>query len=217
MTAATALDELQLLAQQLSGSMQKTILPPNLAYHWLTRGSYQIAYRLLCLEGVSSTVTTAGTAAYTLPDDFLKVISVVYDDNMLTELDHALVSYVDTNQATPSNYVIQHPEAIRLYPIPDAIKNLYIHYYRRPATISADGDSIDLPEELAQLCVEYAVWRLYQTFQPELAPMMWETFQANFKMHEKTAERQVTSQIVSPKDDFFGGEWIEPRMAIIID
>lgn len=61
----------------------------------------------------------------------------------------------------PRKVAIQHERegiAIELYPVPSTIRTIYARCYLRPAPLSALTDRTDVPPQVAQAMVSYALW-----------------------------------------------------------
>ena len=130
---------------------------------WLNEGARDVAYRLENLEDTETTATANSTEYYALPTDLLKIKRVQWDSIPLSWVNFPTLDKAEST-GTPSTGVDGTPrnfytwgDSIYLYPAPNAIKNLIVTYYKRPATLVNTTDTSEHPQELHPLIVIYAV------------------------------------------------------------
>jgi hypothetical protein len=114
-------------------------------------------------EATTTQATTAGTAEYALPTDFIRM-DLVQDSTALGELDPTSKSIVMRNGAgsgQPSSYYLFN-QKLGLYPTPDAAYTLNILYRKRLATMTALVDC-DFPADFDPAIVRMAAFMLWST------------------------------------------------------
>lgn len=134
----------------------------------INEGLRRFVRETLCLNDTFVTTTAAGIAAYTLPADSLnppKVHQVTWDCYVLHPMTYLetrdLNSYLHST-GSPSSFYIDENKVF-LYPIPDSAKEMNIVYYKKPATLSADDDVPEIPEEFHEALANYAAYQIMRS------------------------------------------------------
>jgi hypothetical protein len=171
---------------------------------WLNQAQSRIARHVEIRElyTTSSYTTVAGTATYTLPTDFVRAtglqntsqqyrLTYVDDPNLLRE-DNLLYQ-----RGSPTSFSFSE-SGLLLSPIPGSVESLLLTYYKRPADLSADGDTSVLPADYHDLMVS---WTLSRAYRSEDDAQMSQFYQAEYqrdlallttdRQFEETGPRQV--------------------------
>lgn len=162
----------------------------------------------------SQTSTVSGQADYVLPSDFLKLhrLELVLSGTGTNEARSQLAQFtlnqqnqVSTSTGTPEVYILK-KNRITLYPVPDSIKTLKIHYSTRVADMVNDSDVPDVPEEFEEyLSILAAIDGLVKDNRQSA------TLAAKFQMYAKRFEvmandrKQDRSRYVICRDEYAGG------------
>lgn len=144
---------------------------------WINEGMRDLARRTETIQTFGTTITTvAGTAEYVVPADVLRVHRVefvptgatqIYPVQLTTydELDQVWGIYPNTVQGYPvyaALWGFPPTLKLRLYPVPSQAGTINLFYYRLPAAVSADGDTLEVLagyEDLIALYCEYVARR----------------------------------------------------------
>ncbi|MDI3298381.1 MAG: hypothetical protein QJR08_04335 [Bacillota bacterium] len=163
---------------------------------------------------------SAGQALVSYPSDFQALRDVAWLDltNALWPLARIRRGVEpDTSSATPTGFI---PDVggIRLWPTPSAGGSLILAYWRRPARLSADTDTSDLPGdpgEIDRMIVDYAVARARRKDDDPAWVAYYQTYQmarAEYRSQRMLATAQVwdvqSSQPMPPPDSI---AWIRAR------
>lgn len=210
------LSQLRSLASLFAGDPNLTRYTSSQYDDALNRAQEQFAMEAKCLWKDASTYTVVdGTAAYSLPSDFLWEKKVVFKGLALQPISRATLEFYkrddrwDDDSGTPKYYMIDPEEArktITLFPIPraeDAGANLVLTYYPLPSTMSSDSDTpLNGQSFLSQYHIAlpaYAAWLLST---------------AEIQTPEVMAKRSQLSKIYQDKVtealDHFKNTWTEP-------
>jgi|GEM_PF-4284635 len=104
-----------------------------------------ISSRAFCLQTEISWNTVAGQYKYTLPTDFLKVISVYYEDIPLNFTGIYSDNYRPTSTGTPSDYYVRFG-SLCIVPAPsESGKSVTMEYYQLSPHVTTSSDSISIP------------------------------------------------------------------------
>lgn len=118
---------------------------------WINQAMIDIARKTDCIQDHKEASITGGDASYGLPDDFLNVRKVTYNDTPLqpTTMEMADIMWPDrivssTGSGQPAYYYVW-ARVLYLYPAPasSGSGNLDIYYSRLPAIVD---DVLDIPE-----------------------------------------------------------------------
>ncbi len=142
--------------------------------------------------------TTAGTASYALPSDFMRNHSFLEtDSNNLAQLE--LISFSDyelldsTQRGRPTAYTIDRSN-IKLYPTPDAAYNFLLRYYREPITLIT-GDEPEIPGYAHHLLVDYALSKCYEReHQLDMAQYHWGVFERDLARVKGEVQHDTNDQ-----------------------
>ena len=131
---------------------------------YIQEGYNDLVYRTLLIWKKSNTAFTlvAGTASYTLPTDFLKMDRITFNKRRLKPLHMEELWRTDatflTQQGDVTGYYMDGLgySSINFYRVPSVAGTSYtsIEYFRRGATLSADGTVLEIPDHY----VEYVKW-----------------------------------------------------------
>jgi hypothetical protein len=136
---------------------------------WINDGIRECAIDNNLLQKRATSATTAGTAAYALPDDILRFHSVKYEGEKLPLYSLAeFEEYVgtkkttDSTQSTPVACYIW-ANQLTLHPTPDAVGELVIDYIYDPALLDAGTDDLkdSLPVGYHSRIVDYCLAQVY--------------------------------------------------------
>lgn len=182
----------------------------------LNRAQEQFAMDSRCLWKDAPTYTVVdGTAAYSLPTDFLWEEKVVFKGLQLKAVSRETLEFYkrsdrwDDDSGTPLYYIIDPEEArkqITLFPIPgaaDAGANLVLTYYPLPTTMSSDSDNplngVSFLTQYHIAIAAYGAWllALYETMTPEV-------------MAKRTNLNQIYQDKVTEAVDHFKNTASEP-------
>src|SRR5678815_1932316 len=141
-------------------------------YKWITDAQTEIIRQnegLLQSSALSNSV--AGQSNYTLPADYFTIKTVMYNSIKLKGLTlQQFEEYLDGWQntqlygtGTPQAYMVYN-DLLTLFPTPDTstANVIKIYYSRKPTTIAADGDPIDLPTAYHPTIVKYCLQQAYE-------------------------------------------------------
>lgn len=138
---------------------------------WINDALRKIARRsnIPELQGLTQLTLVAGTAAYGLPADSLRVVSVFdatvgEDRGPLEETTQVDIDALPVASGTPFAFAV-HAGKIVLYPTPDrSTYQLFVRYLRNAAELVNDTDTVvaSMPDDYVDLLVTYARSRLYR-------------------------------------------------------
>lgn len=134
---------------------------------WLNQGGIDIVRKTGCVQDHKQTDSVATDGSYSLPNDFIAVRKVSYDNSVLqaTTLDIADQDWgqrdvTPIQGGTPQYYYIWNG-IIFLYPAPGAAGtgNLDIWYIRTPTILGGVNDTPEIPAKYHEALVRYALAR----------------------------------------------------------
>lgn len=114
---------------------------------------------------VKATVpTVAGTSAYNLPADLLRLHHVSWNGQPLREENIQVVQDNVDQMDNTANFPVGSPETywiyagqLNLYPSPGSVANITIYYNRNPTAVVAVGDTPELPARYDNRIIEYCL------------------------------------------------------------
>lgn len=181
------LSSLQTFTSLFVSDPNQTLFTPTQYTNALNEAQRQFALESKALFKDASTYTVVdGTAAYSLPTDFMWEKEVTHKGLRLQPISRSTLLGLKGNDwsvdtGTPTNFIVDPEEArkqLLLYPIPtggDAGANLILTYYPLPVDLSA---STDVPLNSSALLVQfhmgivsYAAWLLLG-YEPATAEIM---------------------------------------------
>jgi hypothetical protein len=141
--------------------------------NWINDGITEIARRTQQPQATATTPSVVGQTAYSLSTfaaDVIRLRSVMYDGSVLQplsieEADTFLADRERSGQSngTPSMYWIW-ADQINLWPAPDtAGKLLKLFYQKRPAAVTVDGDTPNIPVHMHADLVDYVLAQVLET------------------------------------------------------
>lgn len=131
-------------------------------YDWVSDAQVEIARKTECTKTHVQASSLSGRSTYTLPDDFLRVERVTYNDYKIEkttqeELDQYIKGRdADNWTATPSMWY-EWGREITLYPSPadNGVNNIDIWYLKMPAAVTDMTTVLVLPDYLFEDIVRY--------------------------------------------------------------
>lgn len=140
---------------------------------WINNANQDLT-ELAEIESAAATITTvASTESYALPSDFLRVRRAEIQDNAASTLWAPLymgsidirlpntISGAITGRGRPSSYFL-YAGLLYLVPIPDAVYNINLFYYRRAPDLVNSGDTPIIDQRFHKLLRYWAVARAKQ-------------------------------------------------------
>ncbi len=145
---------------------------------WINEGIYDISQRedWPWLEAESTFATVASTASYALSgiasgEEIQIIRSLIRDaqGTPLLPIDHeqALVFWADDVESGTPKYFSVYRERFFLYPIPNAVETINVHYTKAPTELSAGSDSPAWLSTFHNVLVPYVeakVWQQQEDF-----------------------------------------------------
>lgn len=146
---------------------------------WINEAQRDIARRAEVLQSFNTSVNAVvGTAKYNLPSDVIRVHRIEFvptgstqvyplESRTYDELDQYWGVNPTTQRSYPSYYAIWGVPGgtslqVQFYPVPSNTGVFNIYYYRLPGALTADGNTLDIPEgwqDLVALYCEYVAKR----------------------------------------------------------
>jgi hypothetical protein len=129
---------------------------------YLNRAVKFLGTQMEWAEQIITTPAVADSALYELPDNFISLVDVYFDNNPLLvverlDLKSIAPDWQNAPSSTPQYAYRADVKLLGLYPAPDANqadKLIQVQYIKIPATLSADGDIPDLHSSF-QLCLPF--------------------------------------------------------------
>jgi len=159
---------------------------------FITQGISRIGRQLRTAmnEKVQAYALTSQTALFTLPSDFLEIISLYYGDRQLIRLPMAKFRPFTTSAATGApKYFTRQQEGILLYPQP-ADGTLTLYYYGDFDDLTADSDSNALSVAAPDLIIYAALTYAADFYLDERA----ELFEAKYQGFLSEIQEQANDQ-----------------------
>lgn len=154
--------------QNIFGDTASVQITPDDIYGWITEAQIDIVRQNPELLQVTATYSSViGTPGYALPSDINTLFSVSYDTTLIegvspSEMQIIKTKWLDTTDSgTPIKYYVW-ASTLYLYPTPDAVKNIVIHYTKMPTDVTSDASTLSLPVEYHKAIVEYCLARAYE-------------------------------------------------------
>lgn len=152
-------------------------------------------------EKLQSFALTSKTSAFTLPSDFIEIISLYYDDRQLIRLPMAKFRPYTTSTATGSpKYFTRQQESIFLHPAPTD-GTLVLYYYGDFDELSADSDANALskaaPDLIIYAALTYAA-DFYLDERAELFESKYTTFLAEIQEQANDQELNGSANTIAP-------------------
>ena len=172
---------------------------------------------MLWKRSTSAITDVAGTATYSLPSDFYKMDRVTWK-NLRIEPWTAREArernaYYRTVQGNVIAYTIEMDglSTLRLIYVPTASgSNTIIEYFRRGATLSADGTALEIPDRYTDYIVWYAMARALEREGKGQDSVMALHFQTRY-LEGLARIRKRKSQALSSRIGSFGGRDVQTR------
>ena len=152
-------------------------------------------------EKVQVFTLSAQTASFTLPSDFLEIISLYYKDRELIRLPNSRFrEFADNPFVGKPDYFTRQQEAIFIHPQP-ADGDLTLYYYGDFDALSADSDSNALTETAPDLLIYAALTYAADYYLLEQAGLYEQKYQAFLAEIQNQADDQEllgSTQQVAP-------------------
>lgn len=157
---------------------------------------------------ISTATAIQDQALYTLPDDFLTIISVYFDSKRIQVFERDDLNAISASwQETPSGkprYAYKADNMVMgLYPAPDATNaalSIQIEYIQVPATLSSDSDIPDL-HAAYQMCLPF-----YAAFLCDYKLGNDKKADLHFKLYEKH-RTTLMSRVQKFSEDAYRFRW----------
>lgn len=106
-------------------------------------------------------VTTAGTQSYSLPADYMALVSLFNSDSaeQIEQLDNFEFDDLDESSGQPEFFNIQE-SSIYFWPTPTGEFNMRLRYRTLPTELGL-GDNPVTPVEYDDVIADYVLWRIY--------------------------------------------------------
>lgn len=170
---------------------------------FITQGISRIGRQLRTAmsEKLQSFALTSKTSAFTLPSDFIEIISLYYDDRQLIRLPMAKFRPYTKSSATGSpKYFTRQQESIFLHPAPTD-GTLVLYYYGDFDELSADSDTNALtnaaPDLIIYAALTYAA-DFYLDERAELFEAKYQGFLAEIQEQANDQELNGSSNTIAP-------------------
>lgn len=152
-----------------------------------------------CLQGTTSIATTVGTSSYTLTSTILSLKRVTLEGQVLTPLSPDQVDGF-TGRVNPSGSTNSYLSGSyfvwgnKIYVDPsDCGGNLEIMYVKLPATLTADGDSLEIPIQMGEDVVNYVMARAYERLDDTRASQQWVAYEAKIAIARDESHRRQST------------------------
>lgn len=139
---------------------------------WVNDGLMAIVEKNKNLKAVSTTPSVVGQQTYDFPTPLIsQVEAITYDNQPLQnlELQTAFTTIQESDpQATQQGCPLVWYEwagQFKLYPVPDAVKDITLYYTRYPDLLddtSTDATVLDAPDKYFQALVDFCLWKCYE-------------------------------------------------------
>jgi hypothetical protein len=105
--------------------------------------------------------TVAGTQSYSLPADYMQLVSLFNTDfaDEVEQLDLLEFDDLDESSGAPNYFSIQE-NSIYFWPTPGDVFSMRLRYRKLPTELTLDDDPIT-PEEYDDVILDYVLWRIY--------------------------------------------------------
>lgn len=134
---------------------------------WANQAGIDIARKTECVQDHAQTSSLTSDNSYTLPENYLGIRRVTYDDIVLQPTSMEIIDQdmpsrdkAPVQTGTPVQYYIW-ANTLYLHPAPQAggTGNLDIFYYRTPALVSGNEDIIEIPAYYHEDVIRYCLAR----------------------------------------------------------
>lgn len=190
------------------------------------KGYVKEGYDELCLSTLmlwkrSTTAITdvAGTATYTLPSDLYRVDRITWKNLKIEPWKASEArsrnAYFQVNQGNVTAYVLEADGlgTIRLINVPAANgSNTILEYFRRGATLSADGTLLEIPDYYSDYVVWYALARAYEREGRGQDSEMSQHYQSRYSEGVARVKRRKSQALSSRTGVFGGGDRRPPKL-----
>lgn len=181
-------------------------------YDYLNQGIRYLGTDLEWAIQTAEATSVEDQAVYSLPDNFISLSDVYFDDNDLIILDRSDLSALSTTwqnsaSGTPRFAYKSDNAKFGLYPKPNAVNaglTIQIQYIKIPADLSDDATSPDLHSAF-QDCLPF-----YAAFLCEKKLGNLKAADHNLNLYEMHKKRLV-SRLQRFSDDLYRFRWADPR------
>lgn len=141
-------------------------LTENDVIRWVNDGQIDVVRRTECLVRVSPVDAVAGTSQYPLPTDFLFFKRGTVNGRLLSSINFGALDQLYPHRdesyprGTPEYFSVRGQNFV-LYPAPDTTKTgaISIEYVARPAVITTDTQSPEIPIQFHEALVLFCLMR----------------------------------------------------------
>lgn len=149
----------------------------------------QRSLRIPSMEKQHVFTITASTSKVTLPNDFLEIIDLIYDNHVLTRIDMGMMQdYIKTGQTGSPHYFTRESGSLLLHPIPSS-GSVVLNYYASYADLSSDSDTNVLTDIASDVICYAALVYASDYFLDERR----DTFEAAYLYHITEIQEQANS------------------------
>lgn len=136
---------------------------------WVNEGVLEIFRSTEENEQQTTIPTVVGTAEYTLPTTFYKLLAVRWDNTLLAIRSSRVVNLLNqtapVGNATPTMCYVRNAatsSTLVLFRTPDRVANLVIDYQARPALITVIGDTVPISDAFRTTLETYCLAKAKQ-------------------------------------------------------
>lgn len=144
------------------GDSNNALITAAAVVDWANDGQLDIARKTKCLEDSVDIPVVNGTDRYDKPADLMLIGSAELDGYLITATTREDVNSLDPSRsanATEGTPTVVYPygDSVYLYPIPTSDGTLRLFYIRTPEPLVADGDVPEIPVQMHEDIVRYAL------------------------------------------------------------
>lgn len=142
----------------------------NDVFHWVNDGQREIAARNQSVKAKAATNLVSGTGDYPVPNDVLKVISMLVngqpvDYRSFQEAEEYILENDPTRSATGQPTLwYEWGGTYSFWPMPDtnAAGGIVIRYVQAPTTVAALTDTLSIPDTEFNMLLQYCMAQAYE-------------------------------------------------------
>lgn len=201
----------QLRTEVLAYGFDTTVYSSRIT-NWLNEAQGRVS-RMVdvpALHSTGSISTVAGTAAYSLASTFLRMDRVYYTDMEwviypMDPGDLRATQYPTNQTGRPEQYaIVQSGTDLQFTPIPDGVYSVQYEYWRRPATLTNDSDTPEIPSDYHDILVSYALSKCYRS---EDDAQMSQFYMAEFQRDVRTYGNDLRGATAVDGPKVLPGTW----------
>ena len=180
-------------------------------YSYMWQGEQELITQVPCTETRDTTSITSAvdTEYYTKPTGVVYIERVEWDSVKLKKIDYRDRDALDTNGyggslSTGDPYCYyEYGAQIGLYPVPQSIKNVTIHYIKAASAIAAGSTAFTIPDYFSHYLTDFCLYRMYAKDQDDgranFHRQQWEMNVSRAK--QAWSQRQTHDALMVVKDD----------------